>query len=200
MRSAQKSLAYIEPEEYLLLEANSKEKHEYMDGAIYAWQGSDVRGMAGASADHARVVMNIYASLREQIDPARCELFIMDVRLRPHERSAWFYPDLMARCGPALAGDAMEVSDACLIVEVLSDSTENFDRQDKFDRYRLMPTLQTYVLVSPARRSIEIFRADRDWRLEYASAADASVELGVNDWSLQRADIFEGLRSAEVPT
>ena len=195
MGLAQKSLAYIEPDEYLLLEANSKDKHEYMDGAIYAWQGSTVRGMAGASKDHNRVVQNVYMSLRLQGRPLGCDVFVSDVRLRPYRRSAYFYPDLMVRCGPDLSGTDTEVSDAMLVVEVLSDTTEGFDRQDKFDRYRRMPSLQSYVLISPARRTIEVFRADQGWEPPEADRckADDRFDLGVQGWTLAAGDVFEGL-------
>ena len=196
MGEAQKSLAYIEPDEYLLLEANAKEKHEYMDGAIYAWQGSTVRGMAGTSLDHARVVMNTYVSLRNQLG-ADCEMFVSEVRLRPDDRSAYFYPDLMARCGPNLSGNSIEVSDAVLVVEVLSDTTESFDRNDKFARYRRMTSLQSYVLISPARRTIEVFRADQAWQppTTVYDGSDQPCPLGVQGWWLRDGDVFDGLQT-----
>ncbi|MBC7681200.1 MAG: Uma2 family endonuclease [Ferruginibacter sp.] len=161
MGLAQKSLAYIEPEDYLRMEEFSSEKHEYLDGVIYAWQGQTVRGMAGESIDHNRIMRNIGASLHAQAAPLGCEVFMADVRLRPFKNSAYFYPDVMVRCGPTASGEATEISDAALVVEVLSNTTEGFDRQDKFDRYRCMTSLQCYVLVSPMLRTIEVFRADQ---------------------------------------
>lgn len=195
MGLAQKSLAYIEPDAYLLLEANSKEKHEYMDGVIYAWQGSTVRGMAGGSMDHNQVVLNVSLSLRAQARPSGCRVFASDVRLRPEAQSAYFYPDVMVLCGPIPPGTELEVSDATLVVEVLSDTTEGFDRQDKFQRYQRMPSLLSYVLISPTRRTIEVFRVDQNWAAPTAIRCEGgeSFDLGANGWSLHAADVFEDI-------
>jgi len=195
MGLSQNAVAYIEPDEYLALEASSKDKHEYMDGVIYAWQGSTIRGMAGTSVDHNRVAMNMYLSLRLQAAALGCEAFVTEVRLRPHEQSAYFHPDVMARCGPRLPGHAMEVSDACPVVEVLSDTTEDFDRLDKFDRYRQMASLRSYMLISPARRTIEVFRADQGWLAPGAGECrgDEHFELGLHSGSIPASDVFDGL-------
>ena len=195
MGLAQKSLAYIEPHEYLLMEEKSAEKHEYLDGVIYAWQGYSIRGMAGAPLEHNQVALNVAIALRKQTQGTDCRVFNSDTRLRPDDSSAYFYPDVSVRCGPALPGKSMEISDACVVVEVLSDTTEGFDRQDKFARYQRMAALQSYVLISPGRRSVEIYRRDQDWRPQPVAtqANDRLVQLGTHDLSLQLSEVFEDL-------
>lgn len=190
MGLAQKAIAYIEPEDYLHLEDQSKEKHEYMDGVIYAWQGTTIRGMAGASADHSAVSLNIAVYFRQHVRDRGCQVFTSDMRVRPDSFSSYFYPDVAVRCGPKVEGRTKEIDDACVIVEVLSDTTEGFDRQDKFERYKRMASLQFYVLVGPGLRTIEIFRRSQDWQV---NAASHRYELGLFDLSLDPAFVFDGL-------
>jgi Uma2 family endonuclease len=190
MGLAQKAIAYIEPEDYLSLEGQSKEKHEYMDGVIYAWQGTTIRGMAGTSVDHARVTLNLVVFLRTATRAKGCEVFSSEIRLRPDQHSAYFYPDVMLRCGAKIPGNVMELDDACLVIEVLSQTTEGFDRQDKFERYKRMASLQTYVLISPDLRTIEIFRRSQAWQV---NAASHRYDLGVLDLSLDPSVVFDGL-------
>ena len=163
----QKSIAFITPEEYLALENVSLAKHEYMDGVVYAWQGSNIQGMAGAPLEHNRICLNAAFSLRQQLQGRphpTCQVYMSDVRLKPAEASAYFYPDVMLRCGQPLAGNTMEISDAALVVEVLSPSTAAFDRSDKFLRYCCMASLECYVLIDPEKRSIEVYRRDQNWQ------------------------------------
>ena len=193
MGLAQKSIAYIEPDEYLTLENASKEKHEYLDGVIYAWQGNAIQSMAGAPAEHNQVCINVIVALRALVKGRECQVYASDMRVRPYAQSAYFYPDVMVRRGPKLPGDAMEVSDAALVVEVLSATTEGFDRQDKFERYRRMTSLQSYVLISPGRRTIEVFRGDQNWLAPAADRChgDEQFELGMHGWSLLASEVFE---------
>ena len=195
MGLAQKSIAYIEPDEYLTLENASKEKHEYLDGVIYAWQGNAIQSMAGAPAEHNQVCINVIVALRALVKGRECQVYASDMRVCPYATSAYFYPDVMVRCGPKLPGDAMEVSDAALVVEVLSATTEGFDRQDKFERYRRMTSLQSYVLISPGRRTIEVFRGDQNWLAPAADRChgDEQFELGMHGWSLLASEVFEGV-------
>ena len=190
MAYAQKAVKYFEPEDYLLLENLAKNKHEYMDGVIYAWQGTTIRGMAGASLDHSRVCRNLTTHLQSVFSKHGCEAIASDLRVRPDRNSAYFYPDVSVRCGNETPGTALEIDDACLIVEVLSPTTEGFDRQDKFERYKKMVSLQSYVLVDPSLRTIEIFRRSQQWQENTVSNVYA---LGLFDLTLEPAVVFEGV-------
>ena len=190
MGLAQKAIAYIEPADYLALENQSKEKHEYLDGVIYDWQGTTIRGMAGTSVDHARVALNLHLFLRAATRAQGCEVFSSEIRLRPDQFSAYFYPDVMLRCGTKLPGNTTELDDACIVMEVLSQTTEGFDRQDKFERYKRMGSLQAYVLVSPGLRTIEVFLRSQQWQL---SAGADRYDLGMLSLTLDPAVVFEGL-------
>lgn len=184
----QKSLALITPEEYLALEQVSQDKHEYLDGVVYAWQGSSIQGMAGAPLEHNRICLNVAFALRQQLQGKSCQVYMSDVRLKPAESSAYFYPDVMLRCGQPLAGNTMEISDAAVVVEVLSPSTAAFDRQDKFLRYRCMASLECYVLIDPEKRSIEVFRRDQHWQKQ--TNQQGSYPLGIHNLALQAFEIF----------
>ncbi len=187
----QKSLAYITPEEYLALEAVAKEKHEYLDGRIYAWQGDGPNGMVGAPLAHNRVSINVLVALLAQKPGTDCEVMMSDVRVAPKGDRTYFYPDVMVRCGRRLPGHVMEVDDACLIVEVLSDSTEAFDRGEKFADYRSMATLETYLLVHPGRRTIEAFERASGWIRRVIEPAD-SLEVCGGRMKLSHSGVFAG--------
>ena len=194
MAYAQKAVKYFEPEDYLLLENLAKNKHEYMDGVIYAWQGTTIRGMAGASLDHSRVCRNLTTYLQSVFSRHGCEAIATDLRVRPDRNSAYFYPDVSVRCGNQTPGTALEIDDACLIVEVLSATTEGFDRQDKFDRYKKMASLRSYVLVDPSVRTIEIFQRDQQWQV---NTLDNIYDLGMFDLKLDPAVVFEGIGTSQ---
>lgn len=148
--------------------------------------------MAGAPALHNQVCFNTMVPLYRQTAGKRCVVYNSDMRVRPDAHSACFYPDVMLRCGHPLPPDSMEVSDTTLIVEVLSDTTEDFDRHDKFERYKRMPSLQNYVLVSPSRRTIEVFRADQQWSAPLAVPCqdDNCIELGTHGVTLLAGEVF----------
>ena len=190
MGYSQKAVKYFEPEDYLLLENLAKNKHEYMDGVIYEWQGTTIRGMAGASADHVTVCLNVAIAFRSQIGERDCQVFATDMRVRPDGYSSYFYPDVAVRCGPKVEGKTKEIDDACIIVEVLSETSEGFDRQDKFVRYKRMASLETYVLIDPNLRTIEVIRRALQWRV----VTDAGrYDLGLLDIKLDPDAVFKGV-------
>lgn len=149
MAIAEKAVAYIEMEDYLVLENASRYKHEYLAGVIYAVQGDGTRGMAGGSQAHSRLIRNATFALHKRLIGSPCEALASDMRLRVEAADAMFYPDVLVHCGPA--GDptsTMELSQARLIVEVLSPSTQRFDGGQKLAAYRKLQGLQHIVLVS----------------------------------------------------
>ena len=137
-------------EEYLVMERSSEERHEYLDGDVYA--------MAGESPEHGAICMNLYGSLWPQLRDTPCQAFAKDTKVRSgrlplpgHVMQGLFsYPDLVGVCGAMQFHDQVRdvLLNPSLIIEVLSPSTEAFDRGEKFRRYRTwLPTLQDYLLV-----------------------------------------------------
>lgn len=185
----QKSLAYITPDEYLALESQASTKHEYLDGAIYAWQGHGPVAMAGGTVRHNAVSMDIAISLRNQLRGKPCRVLMADVRLGLADRSAYFYPDVMVTCSPADLARDDGLSEPCLVVEVLSPGTETFDRGEKFEAYRKIDALQAYVLVSPEQRSIELFTRAGAWQLQ--PFGGEVKDLGVMGLQLLPGEVFE---------
>lgn len=150
MGDAQKAVAYIEMDEYLALENASQFKHEYLDGVIYAIQGEAVRGMAGGSQVHARIIRNAGFALHSKLLGTPCEVLSSDMRLRIASSGAVFYPDVLVHCEPATANPASttELTQARLVIEVLSPTTQQFDRGAKLQAYKMLAGLQHIVLLS----------------------------------------------------
>src|SRR5215471_14812449 len=143
-------------EEYLAFERASEERHEYLDGVLYA--------MAGESLDHGRICVNLVATLVSHLRGSDCEVFSKDLKVccgpyRAHTREGLYaYPDLVVVCGAMQFHSQAEdvLVNPKGIVEVLSPSTEAFDRGEKFHRYRRwLPTLTDYVLVAQDRPVID---------------------------------------------
>ena len=144
--------------EYLALEASSNVKHEYLDGQIY--------GMAGGTPEHAALAAAVIGLLFPQLRRGRCRPLDADLRVRVAETGLATYPDVTVVCG-ARERDSVDghaVTNPTLIVEVLSPSTESYDRGDKFEHYKCLPSLREYVLVSHRERRVEVWtRGDGGW-------------------------------------
>lgn len=150
--------------EYVARELTSEVKHEFLDGQIWA--------MAGGILEHAQLAANVIGELRSRLGGQPCKVFSADARIRVAATGLATYPDVVVICGTIERDpdDANTATNPTVIVEVLSDSTEAYDRGDKFAHYRQLPSLRAYVLVSQHERRIEVFRrnADESWTLEDA--------------------------------
>ncbi len=198
MGYAQKLPYYIQPEDYLLLEAKAEFKHEYLDGVIYGWQGEGPLGMAGGSVRHGQVILNIALSLKVQLQGSECTVLATQVLVHKKDKSAYFYPDIVVTCSRADRAQNTHLTEPSLVVEVLSPSTEFFDRHDKFLAYRGIESLQSYVLVSPDSRTIEVFTRANQWapvarQQGTPGLPTESVSLGTSNLNLRVADVFDGL-------
>ena len=140
---------HFSPEQYLSYEEASPIKHEYRDGEVYA--------MAGASDAHVTIAGNIFAILRNHLRGSGCRIYISDMKARIDANNRFFYPDVMVTCDDRDQATATYKKFPCLIVEVLSASTEAYDRGDKFADYQSLESLQEYVLINPRRQRIECF-------------------------------------------
>ncbi len=176
-------------EEYLAWEAEQEGKHEFMAGEIFA--------MVGASDRHVTICLNIASALRDHLRGGPCRTYITDMKLRVEAADAWFYPDVMVSCDPEDQARELDKASPVLIVEVLSASTEAFDRGAKFAAYRSLDSLQEYLLVDPDSGRVELYRRDGDnhWVL-YSHEADEPVVMESVDLQLTRDIIFE---DAEPP-
>ncbi len=148
----QKAVAYIEIDDYLVLENASRYKHEYLEGVIYAIQGEAFRGMAGGSAAHADIIRNFGFALHTQLRGTRCSVKMSEMRLRIAD-DAVFYPDVLVHCQPSQVpavspATVTELTQAQLVAEVLSPTTQHFDRGAKLQAYQKLASLQHVVLLS----------------------------------------------------
>ncbi|WP_420538213.1 Uma2 family endonuclease [Microcystis aeruginosa] len=138
------------PEEYFQFEEKSPIKHEYIDGQIYA--------MAGTTDTHNIVAGNIYTIVRNHLRGSDCRVYFADVKVRLEKRNHFYYPDILVTCDDRDRETATYKSFPKLIIEVLSDSTEAFDRGDKFNDYQTLESLEEYVLVNSKHQRVETFR------------------------------------------
>src|SRR5437764_4039337 len=146
-------------EEYLAFERGSEQKHEFVDGEIHA--------MAGGRFEHNQLAGNVFALLWNALRSRGCTVNNSDQRVHT-PAGAGFYPDVSALCGePRFTDDVHdELLNPSVIVEVLSESTEAYDRGKKFERYATIPSLRAYLLVATDRKSIELReRRDDIWTL-----------------------------------
>lgn len=162
-----KAVAYIEMEDYLVLENASRYKHEYLDGIIYAIQGEPVRGMAGGSQAHSRLIRNAGYALHSKLHGSPCEVLSTEMRLRVDAADAVFYPDVLVHCSqPGSPATTYELTEARLVIEVLSPTTQHFDRGDKLAAYRQLAGLQHILLISsmePAAWHCQRVPAEGEW-------------------------------------
>ncbi len=169
-------------EDYLQGEEHSDVRHEYIGGDVYA--------MVGASDRHNLIAGNLFAALHPHLRGTPCQLFMSDmkVRLRVASDDAFYYPDLVLACDP----DDRAVyyrTRPCLIVEVLSETTERIDRREKLLAYTSIDSLQEYVLLSQNRVEAELHRRADGWRGQVVTAGD--VRFQRLDVAVPLATIYE---------
>ena len=175
---------YISSEEYLALEEKSSVKHEYIDGEIYA--------MSGTTTPHNIIIGNLFPLLKNHLRGKGCRVFFTDVKAQIDSCNCYYYPDVMVTCDSRDRELLQFQRHPCLIVEVLSDSTEAFDRGDKFADYRQLESLQEYVLISQKRQQIECFRRNAEglWVLHSFGIGD-TVDLASVGFRVEIAELYE---------
>lgn len=177
---------------FLAWEAQQDNRNEFVDGEIYA--------MVGVRDSHNLIGGNIYSALRRHLKGSGCRVFNLDVKLLVESAGSVFYPDVFVTC--ASAGDPLVKRDARLIVEVLSPSTEAYDRGRKFSTYRLLADLQEYMLIDGDEQRVELFRrtGPQQWLIQEFGPGD-SVHLESVDLSISLEDIYDEVAfSAPEPT
>jgi Uma2 family endonuclease len=167
------TISVLTREQYLELERKADFRSEYIDGGMFA--------MAGASPNHSRVVTNASAHLWNQLRGGPCEVFTTDLRLFIKAVRVYTYPDVMVTCGPVGRddGDQDTVTNPRFIAEVLSDSTKNYDRGEKFRFYRTIPGFSEYLLIAQdsIRAEHHQRRPDGSWIFREFTSPDDQIEL-----------------------
>lgn len=174
--------------EYLAFERASPERHEFVDGEIYL--------MTGGTLPHARIAGSIESFLRAQLKGKPCQPISRDLRVKPLTGNSFFYPDVLVYCGKPQLMDKVSdtLTNPTLIFEVLSDSTEKWDRTGKFAQYRLFDTLQEYVLVSQQAPLVEHYRRmPEGWLLTIHEGIAASLPLPALQLLIPLAEIYDGI-------
>lgn len=186
MIAAQESFPRFTPEEYFTWEDKQLEKHEYIDGEVYA--------MSGGSVNHGRIAIKFTAMLDAHLDDSSCITGNSDIKVNIVATTDYTYPDASVTCDDRDKSTANYFTYPCLIVEVLSDSTEAYDRGGKFRMYRNNPNLQDYLLVSSANIEIDLYHKNDtgDWIIINYQAGDM-VELKSIGLSFPIEQVYRGL-------
>lgn len=181
---------FYTPEAYLDLEATAEDKSEYRDGEIVP--------MPGGSTDHNEIAGNLYAHLKFALRQQPYKVFIGDVRLWIPTFRLFTYPDVTVISGePAFyPGRTDTVTNPQMIVEVLSQSTRNYDQGDKFDSYRTIPEFQEYVLVDQYQVYVKQFvkTAEGYWLLKEYGGVQQIVTFTSVDFAIRLEEIYEGVK------
>ena len=143
-------------EEYLEGETFSDVKHEYIDGEVYA--------MVGATNAHNLIAGNAFGEIRNHLKGNPCNAYVSDMKVKVENK--FFYPDVLVECSEDMKNKSLFTEFPVLIVEVLSDSTQTYDRTTKFDAYQIIPSLQEYVLIEQNFMCVYVFRRNQDWHGE----------------------------------
>lgn len=175
------------PQEYLTIERTSQQRNEYFNGEIFA--------MGGASERHNLIVGNVFASLHAQIRGKPCKVYSSDMRVKISETGLYTYPDIVALCGEATFDDEQQdtLLNPQVIIEVLSKSTEGYDRGEKFAHYRRTESLLEYVLISQDKTRIEYYirRPDNLWLMSELSQPQMTLDPLSIQCRLLIADIYD---------
>ena len=177
---------FYTPEEYLALERSCETKHEYYNGEIFA--------MSGASKWHVLIVTNLIVALGSQLKESPCTVYSTDLRLQVAPTGLYTYPDVIVLCDEARFSDEQEdtLLNPALIVEVLSESTKDYDRGGKFEQYRAIDSFVEYLLIAQDRPHVEHHtrQPDGNWLLHETNNLDDTIHLKSVRCSLRLADIY----------
>ena len=180
----------LTPEAYLALEREASHKSEYFAGEMFA--------MSGASRRHNLISLNFGAELRAQLRHQPCEVYTSDMRVKVSPTGLYTYPDVVVVCGEPAFEDAMgdTLLNPTVLVEVLSQSTEDYDRGRKLEHYRSLPSLQEYLLVSQERAHIVHYvrHSDVSWLLSDTSGLESSISLQAIGCEVALSEIYAKVR------
>lgn len=188
---------YITEQEYIKFERASIGKHEYFDGQIYA--------MTGASRIHNLIAGNTLAMLHSQLRKKPCEIFPSDMRVKVTRTGLYTYPDLVIICGkPEFTDDILDtIINPLVLIEILSPSTERYDRGMKSQSYRTIETLQDYILIAQDQYHVEHYSRQNSgqWLLQEAIGRESALTIRSIECTLALGDVYEKVAiTPEHPT
>ncbi len=193
--SAQPKLKYT-LEEYLEIDRNSEARLEYWDGEIF--------DMSGVSPEHDQVESNLHFHLREKLKGRQCRIFLANTRIKVPSMPPYRYGDSSGLCGTPqyeVIGGIKALTNPSIIIEVLSSSTEAYDRGDKFTNYKSIPSLLEYLLIAQHRPHVSHFvkQDDGSWNLREFNSLDETVKLVSFECELSLSEIYEELDFQNPP-
>jgi len=178
---------YLTPEQYLEIERKAEFKSEYYQGEMFA--------MAGARYAHIKIVANAMRDLGQQLRHGNCEPLSNDLRVRVTPTGLYTYPDVVIVCGkPQFLDDTLDtLLNPTVIIEVLSESTEVYDRTRKFEQYRTLESLSAYLMISSLRVSVERYlrQADGSWNFIAKTSLEDAIDLPSVGCRLLLAELYE---------
>ena len=183
---------YLTPEEYLAIERQADYKSEYRNGEMFA--------MAGASEAHNTLVANILYLLVGQFKGRNCQAYSNDLRVKISPTGLYTYPDIVAVCGERNFEDQKQdtLLNPTVLIEVLSASTEAYDRGEKFEHYRSLESLSDYLLISQSKPKIEHFMRQPNnlWVLSESHGLKDSIGIASISCTLALADVYDKVSMA----
>jgi len=175
-------------EEYLQWEKDTDSKHEFFRGEIFA--------MSGASRRHNKLFSNLFIEIGVRLKGKPCQPYGSDMRIHIPQNTLYTYPDISIICGEPIMSetDQDSIIEPKVIIEILSRSTKNYDRGDKFKLYRDIPSLKEYLLVDSDSISIEAFRINDkgNWELEEIKSAGGLLNIPSVGVEIPLTDIYNG--------
>ena len=188
-------LQHLTRADYLAFERSQPEKHEFVDGRVVL--------QAGGSRNHALISVNITSSLHQQLRARPCSVYGSDMRLSLPQARRYVYPDITVVCGAAQFEDALDdtLTNPTGIIEILSPSTERYDRSKKFQAYQTLESFQEYLLIPQDAVAVEHFvrRTDKLWTFDVVTDAAAAITLASLECTLRLEAIYEKVALPPTP-
>jgi len=189
---------YITPEQYLEIEREAPFRSEYIGGVMYPHNIEHripgEQSMAGGLLRHAQLAAALLTSLSNQLRGKGCQVFPSDLKVGVSQNGPFYYPDVSVVCGPPRTlHDRDEVLlNPILIIELISKSSQSFDRGAKFEQYKRIDSLQNYVLVSQSEARIEVFSRTGDlWQITEFSGASATCHLSAIACEIPLSELYD---------
>jgi Uma2 family endonuclease len=184
-------IKHITEKEYLDAERLATVKHEYYKGEVFA--------MSGASIPHNRIFSNTFLEIGIQLKGKKCQPFGSDLRIHIPKNTLFTYPDISIVCDEIETTDDKfdTITNPSVIIEILSPSTRNYDKGEKFTLYREIDSLQEYILIDSERIMVEKFmrNSDNSWQLTEYKTIEQSFNITTVNIEMQLLDIYEGLKN-----
>jgi len=182
-------------QEYLEIERAAEFRSEFFQGEMFA--------MAGGTPMHSLIAANTIGELRRALGKGRCLVFDSNLRVKVEASGLYTYPDVTVLCGERRFAetDPATLTNPTLLVEVLSESTEGYDRGKKSEMYRRIPSLQVYLLIGQTEPRVELFNrvSDGIWELREAASLAAELELPGLGARISLAEIYAGVEFPQIP-